>query len=299
MFADKMKAEQARLSVPPDQVKIVPEWYTERLNSKLNAPSGDGTAPPIAQLLQSEAKLWGQNWPEVTRQLGKEAAPAVRVISSGVKQSAAQTLQQLNGLSLSSILKDQDTEKNATIKKDVLDAFKPFGSSLSGNAGALSLFNDFRGEAEKLAANYVIGGMSSRDASAKAFDDLVGHKYIFQNGYRVPKDIGIPPESIAQGSVVAMRDLSKIGIKPATDNIGGLGPEYLLEGKIKSLQREGKWVTAPDEKGLMLVHNDQAVRRADGQPLTLSWKQLQDLALPDQQKKDRQFDKYNRAGTFG
>lgn len=278
LYAERMLAEQARLGITPDARRIVPEAYTESLTARLNAPpDAKGQMAPIADILEGESKLWGSNWPAVTRQLGKDAGPTVRVLSSGIKQSAAQSLQQLNGLSLSQILKDQDTEKNATIKKDVLDAFKPFASSLAGNAGGLSLFNDFRGEAEKLAGKYVIGGMTSKDASTKAFEDILGFKYTFQDGYRVPKEVNIPPDAIAQGSVLALRDLGKIGVKAASDNVGGLSPEYLLEGKIRSLQRDGKWVTAPDETGLLLTHDGQGVRRADGSALILTWKQLSDM----------------------
>ncbi len=280
LYAEKILAEQARLGIAPDARRVVPEFYTASLTAKLNAPpDAKGELPPVAAILENESKLWGSYWPAVTRQLGKDAAPVVRVLASGIKQGAAQSLQQLNGMSLSQILKDQDAEKNNTIKKDVLDAFKPFAASLAGNAGGLALFNDFRGEAEKLAAKYVVGGMTSRDASAKAFDDILGFKYTFQDGYRIPKEVGATPDSIAQGTVVALRDLSRIGVKAASDVSGALSPEYLLQGKIKSLQRDGKWVTAPDERGLMLVHNDQAVRRTDGAPLMLSWSQLSDMGV--------------------
>lgn len=299
VFASTMKSEQMRLGVPADQVKIVPDWYVGRLMDRLQQPGADGQLPPIGPQLESEAKVWGSDWPAITRQIPKDAAPLVRVLASGVPSSAAQKLQSVQNISLPNILKDEDDTRAAQIKKDVLNAFKPFGSSLAGNVVNLALFNDFRGQAEKLAALYVIGGKTSSDAATQAFSDLVGAKYTFQDGYRIPKDAGVAPDIVAQGSVVALRDLDKIGVKPATDTIGGLSPEYLQQGKIASLQRDGKWVTSPDEKGLMLVHNDQAVRRPDGSPLTLSWKQLNDLAAPEIQKKDQQFKTFNRAGTFG
>lgn len=299
MFADKMIEEQKRLGIPADQQRIVPQNYIDQLNAKLENPATAGGSLAVSQMIENEAKLWGDHWPEVYRQLSEKAQPAVRVIGSGVQSAAAQMLSELAPFSLADILKDQNTEKSATIKKDVLDAFKPLGQSLAGNDGATGLFNDFRGQAEKLAAKYVIGGMTSSEASTKAFNDLVGFKYTFQNGYRVPKDSGVDPDTVARGSVVALRDLGKLGVKAATDNVGGVSADYLMEGKIKSLQRDGKWVTSPDEKGLMLVHNDQAVRRPDGAAFTLTWKQLNDLAVPDQRRRDQQFDRFNRLGTFG
>jgi hypothetical protein len=402
LFADTMKSEQARVGVTPDAVKLVPDWYVGRLVDRLHAANADGTASPIGPQLEAEAKIWGDNWPSITRQIPKEAGPLVRVLSSGVPSAAAQKLQQVENISLHNNLKDQDDARASQIKKDVLDAFKPFASSLAGNAGNLSLFNDFRGQAEKLAAMYIIGGKTSSDAATQAFNDLVGAKYSFQDGYRVPKDAGVAPDIIAQGTVAAMSQLGKtqafdsvkapglvelgnidlarrpvvknadgsvstvrslgvnvdgrevliptvsddgrimtdkeavetyrqtgkhlgkfdtpenstayaeklhesqaqryaspLSIKPAADTIGGLSPDYLVEGKVKSLQRDGKWVTSPDEKGLMLVHNDQAVRRPDGSPLILSWKQLNDLAQPVIQKRDQEFNAHFRLGTFG
>jgi GH24 family phage-related lysozyme (muramidase) len=205
-FASVTLGEQARVGVAPDDRRIVPQAYIDNLNASLTAPDKDGGTSQVAARIQSEAALWGQNWPTIYRQLSKEAAPVVRVIGSGVQSAAAQALVDLAPLSLSAILKDQDTEKNGAIKKD---AFKPLATSMAGNDGATSLFNDFRGQAEKLAAKYVIGGSTTQEAAAKAFDQLVGFKYTFQDGYRVPKDSGVDPAVVAKGSVAAMAQLGK------------------------------------------------------------------------------------------
>lgn len=148
-----------------------------------------------------------------------------------------------------------------------------------------------------------------------AFESILGFKYTFQNGYRIPKDIGIPASDITLGTVAASRDLGKLkqgnidlntvtevpapsidfgeiasgnpssgSVRAATDRFGVLSPDYLKNQKIASLQRDGKWVTSPDESGLMLTHNDQAVRRSDGGAFVLSWQQLNDLS--DQIKRE-------------
>lgn len=302
MFAEKMLAEQARLGVPADARRVVPAAYTDALNAKLENPQTAGGALGVAQAIEAEAKLWGPHWPNVYRQLSEKASPVVRVVGSGVQSAAAQALVDLAPLSLGDILKDQNTEKGSAIKKDVLDAFKPLAASMAGNDGATALFNDFRGQAEKLSAKYVIGGMTSSEAATKAYEQLVGFKYTFQDGYRVPKDAGVDASTIAKGSVTAQRDLGKPGLEvmPATDNMGGLSSEYLRDAKVRALQRDGKWVTSPDERGLMLVHNDQAVRRADGQPLVLSWKELgtmgESAKLREKSNRDALFD---RRAPFG
>lgn len=382
-FANVTLAEQARIGVAPDDRRIVPQPYIDNLNSSLAAPDQNGGTSQVAQKIEAEASLWGKNWPGVYRQLSKEAAPVVRVIGSGVQPAAAQILVDLAPLSLSAILKDEDTEKSASVKKEVLDAFKPLAASMAGNDGATALFNDFRGQAEKLAAKYVIGGAIASEAAVKAWDQLVGFKYTFQDGYRVPKDAGVDPAAIAKGSVAALQGLGKfdrpdaqpagridpgnidldkrpvvknadgsistvrtigvnidgkevllptvsdagkivtpeeaietyrktgkhlgtfdtpehatafaknlhesqaaqyahpLAIAPAADTMGGLSSDYLRESKARALRRDGKWVTSPDEKGLMLVHNDQAVRRPDGSALMLTWRQLGDFAAEE------------------
>lgn len=275
MYAEKMRAEQLRLGVPPEKVQIVPSGYIQQLNAQIAAPAQNGGSLATVQRLNAEAALWGKNWPDVYRLLAKDSQPFVRVVGSGIKTEAAQMLADLEPLSLGDILKDQDTERAATIKKDVLTAFKPLAGSMLGNEGAVSVFNDFRGQAEKLAAAYVMRGMTSGDAATKAFEDMVGFKYTFQDGYRVPKDIGIEPADIGKGAVFARDGLTAADVRMPADTFGGLSEAYRADAKVSALRRDGVWVTSPDEKGLMLVYGAQAVRRADGQPFTLTWKELQ------------------------
>lgn len=394
MYAEKMRAEQLRLGIAADKVNVVPSAYIDQLAARLNNPAQNGGSLAVSQGIEAEAKLWGSHWPEVYRQLADKVQPVVRVIGSGVKPDAAQALADLKDASLSDILKDQDTEKNATIKKDVLDAFKPLAGSMGGQDGAISVFNDFRGQAEKLAARYVISGMTSRDAATKAFDDLVGFKYTFQEGYRVPKDQNIDATQVMAGALAVKTQLAtprapspdlpaagrvekgnidldarpvvkngdkistvrsasfnfgdgketliptvsddgrllsndeaidqfkktgkhlgkfdtpdnatayaeklheqqaerygkrRFDVAPARDTLGGLTPDYLSKETAAAYARDGKWVTSPDEKGLMLTYNDRAVRMADGGPLVVSWQELQDTAKRTYKTADPRF----------
>lgn len=275
LYADKMRAEQLRLGVAPDKVRLLPQVYIDQLNTKLTSPQASGGSLPVVQQIDAEAKLWGtKNWPDVYRQMSKEAQPVIRVIGSGIKPEAAQDLVGAAHLTLPMILKSEDTEKQKKIHTDVLAAFKPLADSMAGNEGALTVFNDFRGQAEKLAAIYTIRGMTSTDAATKAWNQMVGFKYDFQNGYRVPKDAGYKMPEIAAGAGQAMFDISKLNILPARDNFGGLTSDYLQRETESAIRRDGKWVTSPDEKGLMLTYGDRAVRNRDGKPIILPWGDL-------------------------
>jgi uncharacterized protein (TIGR02594 family) len=301
MFADKMRQEQLRLGVPPDEVRTLPDFYIQELNTKLNSPTLSGGSLAVAQGIEAEAKLWGAHWPEVYRQLADKAQPVVRVIGSGVKPGAAQVLTGLMPMSVAQILKDEDTEKATTIKKDVLDAFKPLQATLTAQEGTVALFNDFRGQAEKLAAKYIIRGMTSQDATAKAFDDLVGFKYAFQDGYRVPtyEHPELDPRTIAAGATAARNALGDAQrFAPARDTMGGLSGEYLTASKIDALKRDGKWISSPDERGLVLTYNDRAVKQADGSPVFVSWRELMERGQAFLQGKSPANPSGAREGTY-
>jgi hypothetical protein len=273
-YAVAQLAEQSRLGIPADQQKILPQPYIENFQNKLNNPSANGGAGNIAAQIQNEAAMWGDKWPLVYRQLSKELEPAALVIGSGIKPQAAQKLAELANTKYGDIVKDEDTEKSATIKKETLDAFKPLAESMVGNEGSTRVFNDFLGQGQKLAAYYVTRGQSASQAAAKAYDDLIGHKYEVRDGYRIPKALPYTANDIQSGAVSARFDLPKMNILPEVDNFGGLGKDYLKDQTIKAYQRDGKWVNAPDESGLMLVYADAAVRKTDGKPVIISWDDL-------------------------
>ncbi len=288
-FANKTTLEQQKAGVASTDVRILPKGYVESLKARLDNPQDAGGTSTVVQQIKNEATLWGNAWPQVYRQIAPEVGPLVRVIGSGVPDAPARILTELAPQKLSDILKDESTEKSNQVKKDVLSAFTPFIKSMAGNEGGVGLFNDFRAQGEKLSAYYIVNGMSSAEASAKAFKDLIGDRYDFRDSWRVPKGLPQSSDDIQRGSVQAMRDLENIGIAPPRDNAGGLSSDYLVKAKADAIRRDGKWVTAPDESGLALVYNDQAVRGRDGGPLILTWGQLAGFGAKSKREQDAAF----------
>lgn len=278
-FAIMTMNEQERVGIPAGQVAILPKSMIADINLKLSKPAAEGGSSTIATDIQAQAEMWGEHWPQVYRQLAKDTQPIVRVVGSGIKPLAAQVLSDLANVPLNKILTDDNSEKDQTIKNDVLTAFKPLAKTLGGQDGAIQMFNDFRGQAEKLAAYYVVRGATSTEASAKAWDDLIGHKYDFSDTYRVPKAPNVPPLNVVERGVsVAKQELMAgtlpVDIMPAKG--AGLSEKYLSDQTRKAYARDGKWVTSPNETGLVLTFGDQAVTQKNGEPVFLSWKQLQE-----------------------
>jgi hypothetical protein len=301
-FANKTTAEQQRSGVAPTDVRVLPKGYVESLKARLDNPQESGGTGNVVQQIKNEAALWGDAWPKVYRQIAPEVGPLVRVIGSGVSDTAGRILTELAPQKLGDILKDENVAKANQVRGDVLTAFTPFIKSMAGNEGGISVFNDFRVQGEKLSAYYIVQGMSSADAAAKAFKELIGDRYEFRDSWRAPKGLTVSADDIQRGTVQAMRDLVDIGIAPPRDSIGGLSADYLMKAKADAIRRDGKWVTAPDESGLALIYNDEAVRGTNGKPLILSWSQLG--AIADREKR-LTADMYSRASgvddaaTFG
>ena len=291
-YATTALMEQARIGIPADAQRVVPQAYVDNLIARLNDPKSAGGTLNVVQQIQAQADLWGEHWPAVYRQIGSEGGAAVRVIGSGVQPTAARVLAELANVKLIDILKDDNKEKDATIKKDVLDAFKPLAASMAGNEGMISVFNDFRGQAEKLAAYYVVRGATSQDAATQAFKELVGHKYDFVVGreaglfsgipnsmsFRLPKSSGISPVDARAGALMAAETLGTFDIAPMAARTPGISDATRQAETIRRYQRDGVWSTAPDESGLILIYQDAAVRTKSGAPLIVPWAKLGELA---------------------
>lgn len=291
VFAGITLAEQARVGIPDAARRIVPKNYVDELHERITKPDTAGGPANVAQRIQAEAALWGDQWPLVYRDLQAKTTPIVRVIGSGVTPYAARVLVENQNVPLNKILDDQGDVKTKALQTEVREKFAPLRQSLAGNENEQAIFNDFQAMGEKLAAHYVRGGKDETAAAKQAFEDLVGHKYDFvpndvgggllwgaAPSYRVPKAAGVPKETVQAGVAAARRQLAEFNLTLPVDDIGGVSEANRKAAAVSSYRRDGIWVTAPGDVGLMLVYKDQAVRKADGTPLIITWEGLEALA---------------------
>jgi len=165
-----------------------------------------------------------------------------------------------------------------------------FTASLVHASGGIRLYNDVRGQVEKLAAIYAFqNGMRAEDAAKQAAEDIINFKYDYRDGYRIPnrnntKPAGVSPDQVQLGAAIAKMNLGgsvgglDLRVRPHIDTFGGAYTPAQLAAETVDAKRQGRWTTNADESGLAFIYGGQAVLKPDGTPLQLTWKQLADLS---------------------
>jgi hypothetical protein len=287
-YATKTTAEQQRFGVAPEDVKVVPDSYAENFKSRVEGMALAGNGNQVQAAIKGEQEKWGSAWPQVYRQV-TDGDAMLRVVGAGVKSSAGQLLTNNAKVKFGDIVKDEQSAKAKDITENVDTAMAPFASSLIGNAGGIRLYNDVRGQVEKLSAIYAFqNGMSAPDAAKQAAADVLDFKYDYRDGFRIPakehtNPAGVPSDQIQIGAAVAKHNLGgSIGgvdlkVRPAIDTFGAAYTPAQLASETADTKRNGRWTTNGDESGLWFTYGGQVVRKPDGTPLALTWQQLGDL----------------------
>lgn len=283
-------AEQQRVGVAPEAVRILPKAAIDELVATIEKPAPGKDPGQVNARIQQQAKMWGDAWPQITREL-KGAAPLTQVLGAGVTPAAAQRLVDASKTTFKDIVKDEHSAKAMDVQNAVNDEMKDFGRSLLANQGAMTTYDNFRGQVEKLSALYVFqDAMTAPDAAKKATSDVIGHNYEFRDGFRIPaKDhqqrVPYSPDDIQLGAATAMARLGQeagginLAVKPAIDTFGGAySPKELAAQSAAQVARDGKWTTTDDERGVALTFNGAPVARPDGKAFVLTWDQLAALA---------------------
>ena len=205
-FATKTLMEQQRVGIPDDAQQLLPKSYLDQLKTSIgNAATSDDPQARVGLIgrIQSEAAIWGDNWPLVMRQLSPDAAPVVRAIAAGADPAAMVRLLNLpKGENPAKILKEQNESKAHDIDTALNDAMAPFMKSLVGRQRDRD-YPGYFDMAQKLAALDVRDGKSPSDAANNAFNALVGNRYDFRDTYRIPKSAGVSADDVQAGVVAA------------------------------------------------------------------------------------------------
>lgn len=215
-YAVKTQIEQTRLGIRPEDQRIVPDAYIQRLNSAITN-SADAADPKarlnvIAQV-QREAETWGDQWPGVMRQLSDKVSPTVRAIAAGADPTAMTRLLSVGkDEAPGKLLKEQNETKFNDVSKALNEEMAPYMRTLVGRQKDRD-FTGYYNMGLQLAALNVRDGQSASDAAANAFKSLIGGRYEFRDTYRIPKSANVSADDVQAGVAAAKSELEQGGGK--------------------------------------------------------------------------------------
>lgn len=265
-YATAMIAEQQRLGAPE------PKLLTSRQAAGIaaafqNTEDGGSNAAKIIEDLQQQ---WGKNWPTVYKQLQDKLPGAALVIGSGVDEQTAATLARIAPMKTAELKVGLESTDTKDAKDALNEGMAEFRNTLAGQVGGERTFSTLYNEAERLAYAYMGQGKGPRDAVELAKKALIDDKYTLQGTYRVPK--AYDADLIEAGTERAIESLDPMTLNFRTP--AGV-PEDFAAGRVKAaIEKDGYWVTLPDESGVALYYGGEAVLDKAGNPVARKFDDL-------------------------
>lgn len=274
-FAKTMLASQESIGAKGN---ILPSAYVDSIVQTFNQQSPDGkSGPNAAALIQSQASMWGQYWPQVYAQLQGKLPVAAKVIGSGMAAGPASYLAELSHMKPDELEKPfakPDVEK---VKTQIQNALKPIFDTTQYNiAGGAQTNSDLSQATQTLALGYMLRGDPSDRAVKRAADDVILGRYNFADSWRAPNNYSIT--SLKQGANLALNALTKDDVQMPGDATKGNEESYLNSYKANSI-----WVTSPNEEGLTLFNpqRGEVLKDKTGKAVSRTWQQLLTQPTPD------------------
>jgi hypothetical protein len=272
--AEAKSAQRALGVVDP---YLLPNLAVTQVKSMMDAvqqtPEG---ADELAQELGSLARVWGDEWPTVFKQLAAQGAVTgdhvwlARIAGDISKNPALITLAKAIATPEADMLanKKDDPKFKTNVSVAVSAASKEFQDTLHWQ-GAAATSASFQRTAEKMAMYYVTQkGFTLADATDRAVAELAGADFKFFNSYRVPKDQ--QPDAVERGAKLVRGTLHTMTFADdpkASNNIA------------LSLKANASWVTTPNEDGLLLVDEAGRLQKTvDGNIVQFTWEQFRDAS---------------------
>ena len=167
------------------------------------------------------------------------------------------------------------------IKAELHTTTADFAATLASNGvSGVNTYNTFTESIKQLALTYArTEGLNAQAALAKAKSEILDKAYTFMDTYRVP--IEMDADAIDQRA-----EEYPGGVDPAElmqpASLAGIHPDDVAAAYHTQVTSNGFWVTSDNEDGLTLYdETGAAVRRKDGRPYTIRWKDLQVGATED------------------
>jgi muramidase (phage lysozyme) len=306
-YASALDSEQARMGIAPADRKLVPKQYaaeiTGQIDNLLRQPQGPQQA---LERLNAYKANWGEYWPRIYPELKEHLSPVAQVALSGIDPHVAQTIISVADKSAEQLSKDTlNVDERKTLGDKTVAQFEEFAHSVGASVDGIKDVNIYAEQARKLAVIYRMQGMGVGDATEKAYKDLIGSRYVFDNNVRIPKaayfpelhnelynalrNIGDAKPQLARTDQDGVSSTVSVPNPFSTPPADGTAPqasaapkppqqrlpeEFVKNRTVSYLQRNGTWMTEPGDRGVLLMVNGKPYKNENGGTILLPWEEL-------------------------
>jgi hypothetical protein len=124
---------------------------------------------------------------------------------------------------------------------------------------------------KNLALLYVTQGESENAAADRAYNEVIGSRYDFDKTWLAPKGLG---SKVRADTDAIISNLSPSDFAPEKGGDPALSEDYRRNAALQEARRNGFWINTPGGDGLILATPRGPVVKADGQPVTLLFKDV-------------------------
>jgi hypothetical protein len=185
------------------------------------------------------------------------------------------------------------------LEDQITRRFDQLQRSVAWQRGGVETYDNYADSAKKIALMLIQKGIKPKEAVERAYEQLVGFKYEFEDGWRVPKAAlggSMTTTSLRDGAVAARYDIGSEPpiVGPRDEHArkqqqsllvprapAGVRPEDAERQWRDTIRSNGFWVTSPGDGGLTLYVKSglsaQPVLDANGQPVRRTWAELSAL----------------------
>lgn len=280
---------QAQSDLGVNNPRILSNGQVQQIVSQFsNPPDPTKRADFMNMQIDGLAQRFGDYFPKVMQELQAKGMPPEASALYAVRGMGVQSVRMATAInSMAHMGKDINAGRdaffagapnNAEIRKALPGVMSDYAQSLTGNPEGPQQLQAMNYATSLYARQLAYEGVTDPNKAAQmAHDDLIGSRYSFVDGYRVPR--GVDSALIQSGANAVRGKLSAANLEPYANAAPGVSVDDRRAMSAKVLTSKGVWITRSDDKGLVLAWPQQSgympVIDAKGKPLSFSWAALQ------------------------
>lgn len=277
-YIASVQSEKSRFGV--NSKKLLPDSVADAMAESFNN-NKETTVDSIRQQLNA----FGPYSQLVGRQLMGQSknGALVGALSAGNPRASVPLWQERNTTTAS--MKEAVVAKNGkgsdtSAAQEWANASADFRQSMLVQPGGAGSWDTLNEQGQRLTMLNILRGMSPGDAAKQANADMFTSQYTVNDTYRVPTYLGYQADNIERGASLFKEKLDADQLQPL--NFGKNTPDDFVKSQtLYEVKNNAHWVNNADDTGLVLYLGNNVQNDSSGNPVTVSFSDLDKLAKAD------------------